>query len=50
MTKAEIAKELRELHDAMVFGGRIVPDKPMIQAIYEAAAAFEDEETIIAEV
>ena len=50
MTREEIAKELRALHDAMVFGTSIIPGRDMIQAVYEAAAAFEDEETIIAEV
>ncbi len=50
MTREEIVKELQTLHDAMVFGTSIIPGRDMIQAVYEAAAAFEDEETIIAEV
>ena len=51
MTREEIAKELRELHDAMVFGKQIIPGRKLIQAVYEAAESFEDDdETIIVEV
>lgn len=50
MTREEIAKELRELHDAMVFGKHIIPGRKLIQAVYEAAEAFEDEEIVIAEI
>ena len=50
MERAEIAKELRALHDAMVFGTSIIPGKRLIQAVFEAAMLLEDMDEIVVEV
>jgi hypothetical protein len=50
MERAEILKELRMLHDAMVYGTSIIPGRKLIQAVYEAAELLESEAEIIVEV
>lgn len=52
MKRSEILEELKALHDAMVFGKKIIPGRRMIQAVYEAAEMIEAEQEldVIAEV
>lgn len=50
MERQEIAQELKQLHDRMVYGGQIIPDGKLIQAVFEAAALIEAEEEIVVEV
>ena len=52
MERAEIIKELKALHDAMVFGTSIIPGRQLIQAVFEAAELIDvdDERDVIAKV
>lgn len=46
MEKRAVIQQLTKLHDAMVYGGQIIPDGELIQAVFEAAQLIEGQPKI----